>query len=54
MPFYENGPVKIYYEETGSGLPLLIISGGGLNSKASYLSSGAPFNPIAEYKDEYI
>ena len=24
MPFYENGDVRIRYEETGSGFPLLI------------------------------
>src|SRR4030095_6328349 len=23
--FYERGPVRIYYEETGSGFPLLLI-----------------------------
>ena len=32
MPFYERGDVRIHYEETGSGFPLLIIPGGGLNS----------------------
>ena len=28
--FYERGPVRIYYEEAGSGFPLLLISGGGI------------------------
>ena len=32
MSFYEKGPVRIRYEEAGSGFPLLIIPGGGLNS----------------------
>ena len=32
MPFYERGPVRIHYEEMGSGFPLLVIPGGGLNS----------------------
>jgi len=32
MSFYEKGPVRIHYEETGSGYPLLLIAGGGLNS----------------------
>ena len=27
MPFYERGPVRIYYEEVGSGFPLLVIPG---------------------------
>ena len=30
--FYERGPVRIYYEEAGSGMPLLVLPGGGLNS----------------------
>ena len=35
MSFYEKGPVRIRYEETGSGFPLLLIAGGGLNSTIS-------------------
>jgi len=30
--FYEKGPVRIRYREAGSGFPLLLIAGGGLNS----------------------
>lgn len=33
MPFYEKGHVRIRYEEVGSGFPLLVIPGGGLNSR---------------------
>ena len=29
MPFYEKGDVRIRYEETGSGFPLLVTPGGG-------------------------
>jgi hypothetical protein len=29
MSFYENDAVRIYYEEAGSGFPLLVIPGGG-------------------------
>ena len=32
MPFYQKGDVRIAYEEAGKGFPLLVISGGGLNS----------------------
>src|SRR5271157_6028474 len=53
MPFYEKGPVRIHYEEAGSGFPLLLIAGGGLNSTISGLTSGSPFNPIEEFKGEY-
>jgi pimeloyl-ACP methyl ester carboxylesterase len=52
MSFYERGPVRIRYEEAGSGFPLLIIAGGGLNSTIAALARG-PFNPIAEFKGEY-
>ena len=31
MPFYTRGSARIYYEEAGSGFPLFIIYGGGLN-----------------------
>src|ERR1700678_282563 len=50
---YEKGAVRIHYEEAGSGLPLLLIAGGGLNSTISGFSRGAPFNPIEEFKGEY-
>ncbi len=49
--FYERGPVRIYYEESGSGFPLLLIPGGGLNSTIAALAN--PFNPIDEFKKEY-
>ena len=32
MPTYEKGKVRIHYEEAGSGFPLLLIAGGGLNA----------------------
>jgi pimeloyl-ACP methyl ester carboxylesterase len=53
MSFYEKGPVRIHYEVTGSGYPLLLIAGGGLNSTISALSRSSPFNPIEEFKGEY-
>ena len=53
MSFYEKGPVRIRYEEHGSGFPLLLIAGGGLNSTISGLTSGSPFNPIEEFQGEY-
>jgi pimeloyl-ACP methyl ester carboxylesterase len=51
--FYERGAVRIYYEEAGSGFPLLLIAGGGLNSTIAGLKRGDPFNPIDEFKGEY-
>src|SRR6266542_1182598 len=51
MSFYEKGPVRVRYQEAGSGFPLLLIAGGGLNSTISGLNS--PFNAIEEFKGEY-
>ena len=53
MPFYEKGDVRIHYEEVGSGFPLLLIPGGGLNSTIAWNTKGAPFNPVAEFSNEY-
>ncbi len=53
MPFYERGDVRIHYEEAGSGFPLLIIPGGGLNATISFLTGNAPFNPMEEFKARY-
>src|SRR6185437_63471 len=51
MSFYEKGPVRIHYEEVGSGFPLLVIPGGGLNSTIAGLTN--PFNVLGEFKGEY-
>lgn len=53
MPFYAKGDVRIHYEEAGSGFPLLIIPGGGLNSTISFFTGSAPFNPMETFKSEY-
>jgi pimeloyl-ACP methyl ester carboxylesterase len=52
MPFYQRGAVRIHYEEAGSGFPLLVIPGGGLNSTVAGLATH-PFNPFDEFKNEY-
>ena len=51
--FYEKGPVRIHFVEAGSGYPLLLIPGGGLNSSISFFTGNAPFNPLEEFKSEY-
>jgi pimeloyl-ACP methyl ester carboxylesterase len=53
VKFYEKGPVRIAYQEAGSGFPLLLIAGGGLNSSISGLLRGGPFNAVEEFKGEY-
>ena len=52
MPFYEKGDVRIHYEEAGSGFPLLVIPGGGLNSTIQGLATH-PFNPFDVFKNEF-
>jgi pimeloyl-ACP methyl ester carboxylesterase len=52
MPFYEKGNVRIHYQEAGSGFPLLVIPGGGLNSTVAGLATH-PFNPFDEFKGEF-
>ena len=51
--FYEKGPVRICYEEAGSGFPLLLIAGGGLNASTFSGLARGPFDPIAEFKGEF-
>jgi pimeloyl-ACP methyl ester carboxylesterase len=53
MPFFENGEVRIRYEETGSGFPLLVIPGGGLNAGLSFFDGASPFDVLEEFKDQY-
>ena len=52
-PLYQRGDVRIYYQEAGSGFPLLIIPGGGQNSTISWALKNAPFNPTDELRNEY-
>ena len=53
MPFYERDSVKIHYQEVGSGFPLLVIPGGGLNASLPLLETSVPFNPMETYKDDF-
>ncbi len=52
MPIYENGNVKIHYEEAGAGFPLLVIPGGGLNATIAGLANHA-FNPLEAFSNSY-
>jgi pimeloyl-ACP methyl ester carboxylesterase len=53
MGDFEKGAVRIHFEEAGSGFPLLLIAGGGLNSTISNFTSSSPFDPIEEFRGEY-
>jgi len=52
MPVFERGDVRIHYQEAGSGFPLMVIPGGGLNSTVAGLGNH-PFNPLEEFNGEY-
>src|SRR5215475_1113897 len=52
MAIYQRGDVRIHYEEAGSGFPLMVIPGGGLNSTVEGLKTH-PFNPLDDFKNEY-
>lgn len=52
MSFYEKGPVRIRYEEAGSGFPLLVTPGGGLNSRVSNWPT-AVFNAMEAFKNDF-
>ena len=53
MPFYEKGDVRIRYQEAGSGFPLLITPGGGLNSRISNNWTTAVFNAMEIFSDDF-
>lgn len=53
MPFFEKGPVRIHYEEAGSGPPLLILPGGGLNSTIAFFNTLSPFDAMKAFRNEY-
>lgn len=52
MPTLERVGATIYYEEHGSGFPLLLLAPGGLNSSVPFWHRMA-LNPIARFTDEF-
>ena len=52
MPFYEKADVRIRYEEAGTGLPLLVTPGGGLNSRVSNWPT-AVFNAMEVFRNDF-
>jgi hypothetical protein len=52
VPFYEKGDVRIHYEEAGSGFPLLVTPGGGLNSRISNWPT-AVINAMEVFKNDF-
>ena len=52
MPIYEQGNVRIHYEAAGSGFPLLVTPGGGLNSLVSNWPNQV-FDAMEEFKSDF-
>ena len=52
MPFFQKGDIRIRYEEVGSGFPLLVTPGGGLNSRVSNWPN-AVINAMEEFKNDF-
>lgn len=52
MAFYQRGNVRVRYEEIGSGFPLLVTPGGGLNSRVANWPT-AVFNAMEVFKAEF-
>ena len=52
MPYFEKGDVRIRYEEVGSGFPLLVTPGGGLNSIIDNWPRQV-FNAMEECKNDF-
>jgi pimeloyl-ACP methyl ester carboxylesterase len=49
---FQKGDVRIRYEEAGSGFPLLVTPGGGLNSRVSNWPT-AVINAMEEFKNDF-
>jgi pimeloyl-ACP methyl ester carboxylesterase len=52
VPLFSHGETTIYYEERGSGFPLLLFAPGAMNS-AVELWSGATINPLDVFTEDF-
>jgi pimeloyl-ACP methyl ester carboxylesterase len=53
MPFLTRGDAKIYYEEYGSGYPILCFAPGSLGSSIEHWHQTAPFDPTVVLAPDY-
>jgi pimeloyl-ACP methyl ester carboxylesterase len=55
MAVFKRGDVSLYYEEFGSGFPLLLFAPGALESRIEmwHRASPAPIDPTVEFASEY-
>jgi pimeloyl-ACP methyl ester carboxylesterase len=52
MPVFERAGVSLYYEEYGSGYPLLLFAPGGMRSSVEFWRR-SPFDPIEELAADF-
>jgi pimeloyl-ACP methyl ester carboxylesterase len=52
MPLFERADVSLYYEEFGSGHPLLLFAPGGMRSSVDFWHR-SPFDPTAELASDF-
>ena len=52
MPVFERNDVSLYYEEYGSGYPLLLIAPGGMRSMIDFWHR-SPFDPTREFASDF-
>ena len=52
MPTFERDGVSLYYEEFGSGYPLLLFAPGGMRSAIDFWHR-SPFDPTREFATDF-
>lgn len=52
MPIFTRGDIQLYYEEHGSGFPLLLIAPGGMRSSVPFWEK-TPWNVITQLAPHY-
>lgn len=52
MAIFDRGDAQLYYEEHGSGFPVLLIAPGGMRSNVDYWQN-TPWNPIEQLAPHY-
>ena len=52
MPTFERNGVSLYYEESGSGFPILLFAPGGMRSSIEFWAK-SPFDPTKEFAEDF-
>jgi pimeloyl-ACP methyl ester carboxylesterase len=53
LPTFRNGDVELYYEEQGTGFPILLIAPGGMKSTISFWEAAMPWNLVEQLSAEH-